>query len=151
MSKFERGDTIVEVLFAIAVIGFVLGASYASASRSVRLGRDAQEHTQALKLAETQVERLKYLATNIDPNNPSAATDVFDDDPATIDFCIDDTLTKQLIPNTNCESVADSPFDQHIQYDEANSLFLVSITWDRIVSGPKGNVQIAYKLHNGTN
>lgn len=57
--KKQRGDTIVEVLLAMSVIGLVLGASFGIANRSVRLGQEAQERTEALKIAETQLEMLR--------------------------------------------------------------------------------------------
>lgn len=55
----QRGDTIIEVLLAMSVIGLVIGASFGIANRSVRIGQDAQERSEALKLAETQVELFK--------------------------------------------------------------------------------------------
>lgn len=53
------GDTIVEVLLAIAVISAVLGGAYASASQSSRGLRQSQERGEALKLLEAQIELLK--------------------------------------------------------------------------------------------
>ncbi len=55
----EAGDTVVEVLIAIAIVSFVLGASYSVANKSFRMVRQAQEHTIAAKLAEDEVENLK--------------------------------------------------------------------------------------------
>src|SRR5258706_10324416 len=53
------GDTIVEVLIAVAVVGSVLGGAFAASNRSQRSTQQAQEHTTALKIAESQVELLK--------------------------------------------------------------------------------------------
>lgn len=55
----QAGDTIIEVLLAMTVIGMVLGASFGIANRSTNLGQDAQERTEALKLAESQIELFK--------------------------------------------------------------------------------------------
>ena len=55
----QRGDTIIEVLLAMSVIGLVIGASFGIANRSGQIGQDAQERSEALKLAETQVELFK--------------------------------------------------------------------------------------------
>jgi len=55
----QRGDTIVEVLIAMSVIGLVLGASFGIANRATQTGRAAQERTEALKIAESQLELLK--------------------------------------------------------------------------------------------
>lgn len=58
------GDTIVEVLIAIAILSVVLGGAYAIVNRSHTNIRQAQEHTEALKLGEEQLERLKQLGDN---------------------------------------------------------------------------------------
>jgi type II secretory pathway pseudopilin PulG len=91
--KQERGDTIVEVLLAMAVLGMVLGTSFAIVNRSLATGRAAQERTEAQKLAEAQLEKLKLHSSNrangyfddFAPVNPLASTDLvfcIIDDPA---------------------------------------------------------------------
>jgi type II secretory pathway pseudopilin PulG len=98
-----RGDTIVEVLMSIAIVGAVIAGAYALASRSLAEGVSASEHSQAIKLAESQIEALKSrqrdAATRRDiwtqyfaPANPI--------NPATINnlsnFCLDTTATDML-------------------------------------------------------
>jgi prepilin-type N-terminal cleavage/methylation domain-containing protein len=78
----QRGDTIVEVLIAMAVMSLVLGGAYVTTNRSLLAARDAQEHSQALKLAQTQVEEIKAIAAS----NPDS---LFVSPPAV--FCIDST------------------------------------------------------------
>ena len=63
MSMNQLGDTMIEVFFAMAVLSAVLGGAYVAASRALQLGRLAQERGEATKLVETQIERLKYLAS----------------------------------------------------------------------------------------
>jgi prepilin-type N-terminal cleavage/methylation domain-containing protein len=58
----QRGDTLIEVMIALAIIGSVIAISYATASRALRTGRAAQERTEALKLVEGQIETLKAAA-----------------------------------------------------------------------------------------
>ncbi len=60
----QRGDTIVEVLIAIAVISLVLGGAYVTTNRSLQATRAAQERVNALKLAEAQIEQIKAMAAN---------------------------------------------------------------------------------------
>lgn len=55
----QRGDTIVEVLIAIAVISSVLGTSYAIVNRNSKSYQQVSERTEALKLAEDQLEQLR--------------------------------------------------------------------------------------------
>ncbi len=55
----ERGDTIVEVLICLAVLGLVLSGAYVTANRNSLANRSAQERLEAVKLAEAQIERLR--------------------------------------------------------------------------------------------
>lgn len=54
----NHGDTIVEVLLAVAVIGGILAISYATMNRNLANLRDNQERTEATKLAQGQIEAL---------------------------------------------------------------------------------------------
>lgn len=62
----QRGDTIVEVLIAIAVISGVLATSYAIVNSNSRSYQQGSERVEALKIAE---ERLELLRTGIVPTN----------------------------------------------------------------------------------
>lgn len=65
----QAGDTIVEVLICMAIVSAGLSAAYAISRNSLSRVREAQEHGEALKLAEQQIERLKQLvATNTSIN-----------------------------------------------------------------------------------
>lgn len=64
LKKNQFGDTIVEVLIAIAIISSVLATSYAIMNSSVKSNQDSQEQASALKVAESQLELLKgWFAT----------------------------------------------------------------------------------------
>lgn len=58
----QAGDTIVEVLIATAVVSLILAGAYASANKNVATIQDTQEHSEALKLVQTQVEYLRSHA-----------------------------------------------------------------------------------------
>ncbi len=60
-ARHQSGDTIVEVLIAIAVVGSVLGITYSIMNRNLLTMRDNQERTEAVKLAQGQVEALKTM------------------------------------------------------------------------------------------
>ncbi|HKR82221.1 MAG TPA: prepilin-type N-terminal cleavage/methylation domain-containing protein [Candidatus Saccharimonadales bacterium] len=85
----ERGDTIVEVLIAIAVVSMVLGGAYATTNKSLQATRSAQEQGVALKLVETQLEQLKAMA-----DTAGALTG------APVSFCILQTGGKPTITST---------------------------------------------------
>lgn len=57
--KNQAGDTIVEVLIATAVIGTLLATSFGVISQNRKASTDVQEHMNAQKLLETQVELLR--------------------------------------------------------------------------------------------
>jgi type II secretory pathway pseudopilin PulG len=99
----RNGDTIIEVLLSIAIVGAVITGAYALASRSLAEGVSASEHSQAIKLAESQVEALKSRQRDAgtrpnfwnqfapQPNPISAATlKSFNN------FCLDTTATAML-------------------------------------------------------
>ena len=60
-SKSQAGDTIIEVLIAMAILALVMVGAYVSSSRSLRNGTDAANRQQALALAEQQAEFIKNL------------------------------------------------------------------------------------------
>jgi len=63
-TKFNQaGDTIVEVMLAVVVVGLAIGLAYGTASRSLKSNRQSQERIEALKKVESQIERLKKRAT----------------------------------------------------------------------------------------
>lgn len=71
----QSGDTIIEVLLAMSIIGLVLGAAFGIANRSVQIGQNAQERTEALKIAESQLELFKseyYANTDIQSREESS-------------------------------------------------------------------------------
>jgi len=60
----NMGDTIVEVLVCIAVVSAVLGGAFVT-TRSSQVGvRNSQEHAEALKLIESQLEQLRGDTTD---------------------------------------------------------------------------------------
>lgn len=87
MSKYKAlnntGDTIVEVLIAIAIVSLVLTSAYALTNRNTAASQEAQEQTNALKLVERQSEQ--FLAK--------------DTLPSPLPGCFDET--GDMVPNTD--------------------------------------------------
>jgi type II secretory pathway pseudopilin PulG len=77
----QRGDTIIEVLIALSVLGLVIASSIALANQSLAVGRAAQERVEGLKVAETQLELLRRASD-------TAGSEVFDLSESVL-FCID--------------------------------------------------------------
>lgn len=138
----QHGDSIIEVLLAIAVIGMVLGASYATATRALRASRYAQEQTEALKLAESTVEKLKFIAGTKPANN--TANDIFST-VITPNFCINDSLAKVASGDPSCTLIS-GLYNVSAVYVPADNLFRVVVTWQR-TSASNGVVQVSYRLY----
>ncbi len=66
-SLTQRGDTIVEVMVVLAVLGLAMGISYATANRSLKNTRQAQENSEATALVKAQIEQLRSLASTEQP------------------------------------------------------------------------------------
>lgn len=54
--KQQAGDTIVEVMIAMAVASSVMGGAFVVVNRTLANSRQAQEHSEALQIANQQIE-----------------------------------------------------------------------------------------------
>ncbi len=84
LKRNQVGDTIIEVMLAVGIVGLAIAGGYGIATRSLKQARQAQERGEALKLAEGQIEGVKALLANSDTFLASAFTS---SDP----FCISET------------------------------------------------------------
>lgn len=57
----NRGDTIVEVIIALAISSFLIVTAYTSSTRSLTGAQQSQDRGQGLKIAESQAEALRLL------------------------------------------------------------------------------------------
>lgn len=148
--KSERGDTIIEVLLAIAVVSSVLGIAYSIMNRNILTLRDNQERTQAAKLAEGQIERLKHVWNTDQASIISQGANA---------FCINGTTVTDLAgasptatPETdNFGNYAggcrfDNFFNVGIRFNNAANSFTVFVRWDRVGGGQRGQVVLVYRV-----
>jgi len=142
----ERGDTIVEVLVVLAVLGMALGISYATANHSLLNARQAQEHSEALEFVQGQIELLRTLPDN----NPT----IFDAAQHTNGFCMNGTnlvdLTgSNLYSQTSYPGacVANSLYDLSIKNtgDGFDTFTIMAVWYD--LDGTQDNVSMNYRLH----
>src|SRR5438876_1235180 len=69
--RSQRGDTIVEVLIVVAVIGQLLAISFVTVNRSVSYVRQSEESSSAAGYVQSQVEALRSLAATAHIRLPS--------------------------------------------------------------------------------
>lgn len=154
----QKGDTIVEVLLAIAVASAVLGGAFVSANRSFQGVRQSQERGEALELIEAQLERLKAAAKDDTKGIfPSSSPNA---------FCLLDTpaLGRANLPGSTlpalgadnfgaypvgCRQGAGGRYNLAIQRVDISGgavNFIATARWDR-VSGGRDEVRIVYRAY----
>lgn len=146
----ERGDTLVEVLIAIAVVSLILGGAYVTTNRSLQATRSAQERAVALKLAESQIERLKALMST------SSASTVMGI-PAGTAFCIGYTTNKPVnLPNNECDLNTDGTYTGvepifHISITRGGTTgndFVLSENWADVSGRNSDSLQLRYRVYD---
>lgn len=140
----ERGDTIVEVLIAIAVISMILGGAFIMTNRSLQGTRDAQERVNATKLVEGQVEHLKNIAATNSTQLFGAGV------PAS--YCI--TTGGAVVDSTNaaCAVGPDgAPATNEPRFGLAitrsTNTFTIRSTWTNVRGSTQNNVEMKYRVY----
>jgi prepilin-type N-terminal cleavage/methylation domain-containing protein len=145
----QRGDTIVEVLIAIAVISMILGGAYITTNKSLMATRGAQERGNALKLAESQVEELKsVIATQPDAVFGGSAPSP---------FCVYNNPTTgilQVLASTspNCKvDTAGNPATNEpsfsLSINRSTNDFTVKNDWTDVAGNVADHLQIKYRAY----
>jgi type II secretory pathway pseudopilin PulG len=126
----SSGDTIVEVLICLAIMGFTLGAAYSIANRSLLSIRDAQERGEATKYAEIQLERLRYIVYD-KGQQPSG------------NFCIKDDFSTGA-----ASACAKGIYTPSIQYSAASGgIYTITTSWQGIGGRNIEQVQLYYRAY----
>lgn len=159
----QTGDTIVEVLIAMAVIASMMAGAFVSTRRSSSGMRQSQERVEGLKVAEEQIERLKVLADkDAVPLKDASASNY---------FCIDFSGNRQesggslqpldtdsfssanyyinADPNKTCprQPAGGVTYYPAIVRDLSTNTFKVYVRWARAGGGGNEQVTIVYRLH----
>jgi type II secretory pathway pseudopilin PulG len=150
LSRKQAGDTIVEVLIAMAVAAGVLGGAYAVVNRTLQNARQAQEHSEALQIARSQVERIGALARS----NPGALFSVVN-----TFHCIDSAGTLQPLTGTStlpadesiypagCKNLGSVDYRTAFRYDSAQHLFRVYVNWPSVTGNGDDGINLSYKAY----
>lgn len=151
----QTGDTIIEVMIVLAVLGMAIGVSYATANRSLLDTRQAQENSQATELVQSQVEQLRTQTSNTDSHS---ANYIYNTNPM---FCMNnDSVVQQgsLDPNNPSTLDPDSGnyapscvlntlYHMSIQYSTSGDTFTVKALWDDVLGKGTDSVTNTYRLH----
>lgn len=146
----SSGDTIVEVLLAVAIVSFVIASASAISGSATNTLRDSHERGEALKLAETQLEQIvanKELPEGNDcfgasgePKKAEGTNCAFksggggDCDPAVSSYCY----------NVSVQRVSTETGD--VNQLSIAVTYNIEVTWDRL-GGGLGTVSMSYKSY----
>ncbi len=154
----QNGDTIVEVLIAMTVIAGVLGASYTVVNRTMANARQAQEHTEALQVANKQIEYITTLMASskaadliassgyncADKNTGEFVTQTINSPDDTPDkyapACVSDGSVQYLTAFKYVTNAADAN-------NGAVKYFKVFVTWPSVTGNGNDHVTLAYRAY----
>lgn len=147
----QNGDTIVEVLIVVAVIGLVIALGYNLATSSLNGVRVSQERAEATKIAESQVELLRYKLNQGDSvhnitnfcidNTPS----IKNNSPPNYDpACVKNSLYKVNISRTDVTNVACYNVTNPGAKQDFNR-YDVTVNWDRSGGGAEQSLTMYYR------
>ena len=131
--KNQHGDTIIEVLITVSIVIATLTSAYMLSSRGAQTMQNASEQTQALKLAERQIELLRTHSALPGPGGCYDATGAVASTPG--DCIVDSSGTPKDISYTGARYT--------IGVTKPSDVYIITVTWDRI-GGGKGNVTLYY-------
>jgi Tfp pilus assembly protein PilV len=145
--KNQRGDTIVEVLISITVISLILGGAYVTTNKSLLATRTAQERSNALKLAESQVEQLKGAIAN-----PATAATIYSGGSPFCVYANAGTLNVVAASNANCivstagvATTLEPKFNLSIV--RSGNDFTIKNTWNNLTGKSVEQLQIDYRVY----
>jgi prepilin-type N-terminal cleavage/methylation domain-containing protein len=147
LRRSQRGDTIVEVLIAIAIVSSVLGVTYGAMNRNLLITRANQERTEASKIAQGQLEAIRGLTaaqlTTIAGNS----------------FCIINGMvtypTNGTVPATNINSdvfanygSCKSDFYNFVikKFSGETYKYQVYVRWDKIGGDSREQIIMSYRI-----
>lgn len=140
-AKLQRGDTIVEVLIAMALVSVVLSGAYAVTTQDLRTTQDANERSQALALVQQQVELIRAKTTST--GSFVLANQCLDGGLVAQSSAVSATPNPCNISPSNAANCTAS-FCYNLDVDSSSGIFAVTATWPN-QHGTSSTVNMSYK------
>lgn len=139
----SRGETIVEVLMVIVILGSALTTSFVITGKATATNRTSLERTEADSFGQTQLERVKSKLVNATSSELSTMHST------SVAFCINDTNAVVPVTDTiNGGCTARNRYSSFTRYN-TNS-FTTEVKWDGPDGLTKNRLQILYKAYANT-
>ena len=152
-----RGDTLVEVLLAVAVVSSVLGIAYSIMNRNLQIMRNNQERTAASKYAQGQLELLKQAPGSLAPTVLEfCMTDGVPSEQHELEGAGSENILHPELASYNPEAYTNHPecvregiyrIGVRRESETTTPIYRVYVRWDEIGSGQRREVIFAYKVN----
>lgn len=140
----QAGDTIVEVLIAIAIVSLVLVGAFYVANTSTKTVQDNQEHTEAQQQLQTQVEALRSYLSGIAPAGADGnGNNVI---PEGAKYCMGNDFLPHAESDPLCVARAVGGTTAKPTFTRAGNIYTFTIRWDSIKGGT-GNEEFIYRAY----
>lgn len=156
MSKSTRGDTIIEVMIATALIGIVLSVCYVSVNRSLKVGVSANERSEATRYVESVIEQVRDSARlTSSPVFTKAVDQTFciKFNPDTQTYVLTDVLTPDTITSIplECSKGVENRYKIYLsRHDNGDVMtFHVRAKWESVKANQTDSIDMYYRLHKG--
>jgi len=142
-SKLQAGETIVEVLIAIAVLATALGGAFSISTRAKNTMQANQERYQAQLIANSQADLLKLYMLDNSQYSPKLAYfcmyyDETNKSYAPIEYNVLNS------PPANCTQNSDLYSISITQTNSSENIYLIKVIWDSLINGSQDQVELAY-------
>jgi len=153
-TRGQAGDTIVEVMIVLAVLGLSLSISYATANHALIQSRNAEEHSEALGILNSQVELLRQaFAQQVTVKQDGTAFCMQGTTPVTgfgtgypTATAAADDFTQYPNHSTTNDCNHNSFYYASIVYDTTNSDFDLRVRWDGLGSLGRQQEELTYLI-----
>jgi type II secretory pathway pseudopilin PulG len=135
------GDTIVEVMVVLAILGLTLTLSYATANHSLLAARQAQENSQASQLLQSQLELVRYLAPSTDFSTFGPSFCINPNPP------INTASVVHPVANPTCKPGIYSIAIVYSNSAMAPDTFTLTASWSDILGQGTDTVTLIYRVH----
>lgn len=140
LDKNQRGDTIIEVLIVLAVLGLAIGITYATANRSILNARQAQESSKATVLLQSQIEALRNLAPL---GTTVPAKNIFQLDGQA--YCIDSSTNVVASTGNPNPCLLDGRYTVSILH--TSNSFVLTAKWDDVMGQGINTATMTYRIY----
>ncbi len=151
IKRDQRGDTIVEVMIVLAVLSLAFAISYATANRGLNQSRNAQEHSQALGVSNSQIELVRTAVAQHVPGlaDPSRSFCMTTSDVTSAGAAATVNNPNNLVVGSSgypAACVQNGLYYQSVRYEAAHNDFVFTTRWNGVGSLGAQQERLAYRI-----